>query len=498
MEQSSEVEILVHITAPSRAADDKKYRSLASAYLDFEPAVHLPVYSTSLAAEEHVSSNDHEGSQLPQHNSSQNDNRREFPLSGETIWTPRGSSPSASFRSALDNAKSPAILARSRDQLPQAPAPAVQSSQATESSLQTLPSVVEDSVPQNHVVAASFTSPTRVLEHYLQAFDSPSQPRVRSSGESFGEVIASTPVRGPSSQCSDGRSRQACSPPPVIPRTPFPAARAQTLGNIFHNSARNQEETSIIAENTICGSDQAEEDLVDETIILSSFETSGAARADSEPLPRSKCPKVLPDSSPRQLTRASSDVGPTTTAAATTTTASTTSSRRRSVEITVNFLPSHGFKYEDLELLAPEPTISAGPLEPEALVTANLARLAQSLDAAQPFRPRTQARALRLTERGYWVVDCRGWSPRLRRDAWAFLANYVGTGAAGWGVACRRDADFAALRAYCWGAVVPHVYRLLYVISESPFIIFPLPSPPLLRGCIPPCPTLSFSQVEKK
>ena len=33
-----EVEILVYATAPSRGQDDARYRSLAQAYLDFQPA----------------------------------------------------------------------------------------------------------------------------------------------------------------------------------------------------------------------------------------------------------------------------------------------------------------------------------------------------------------------------------------------------------------------------------------------------------------------------
>ena len=50
-----ETEILVHIAAPARAADDTNYRALAAAYLDFEPTSQTCVVAGEQGAEWGVS-----------------------------------------------------------------------------------------------------------------------------------------------------------------------------------------------------------------------------------------------------------------------------------------------------------------------------------------------------------------------------------------------------------------------------------------------------------
>lgn len=474
MAQPPEVEILVHITAPSRAVDDSRYRSLASAYLDFEPAVCQPIvsYPPLSTGDVHISSGSGHDPQVPQQQitSSQDESfHHGFPLTGQSEFP---GSPSASFQSVLDNANSPSLLTRSRTRQEQAQAqtevhPLASKPQASQSSWQSLPSVVEDSIPQNNHVSGIFTSPTRVLEHYLQAFDSPSQPRARNSGASPGEIIAGTPaVRLQSSPGSDGRSHQERSSPPIIPRTPFPVERPKGKGYIYNQSTENpQHEIDSQAEGTKSDSDRTDEEVIDETFISSP--APAIERADSEPLPQRKRPRLSPDSSgpPRPLTRTSSDVGPTTRP-------SSSGRKRRRRLITVNFEPSHGFQLSDLELWAPEPEVSTSPIEPRHLVTPNLARLAAGFAAGpqgSPFRPRTQTTRgpLRPTERGCWVLDCSGWGVRVRRVAWAYLANYVGSGGAGWGVRCVRDRGFRTLRVYGWGVVAEHLYLLLYLASHG-------------------------------
>jgi hypothetical protein len=100
------------------------------------------------------------------------------------------------------------------------------------------------------------------------------------------------------------------------------------------------------------------------------------------------------------------------------------------------------------------------------MVTDLLASLARSLNLEKRFQPASQARDLRSFERGYWLVDCSTWEPELKRSAWGFLADYLGKGAAGWGTSCRRDRDFSAIRLYCWGCVVGHMYLVLYLMSK--------------------------------
>ncbi|KAK7753209.1 hypothetical protein SLS62_004728 [Diatrype stigma] len=358
----------------------------------------------------------------------------------------------ASFRSVLDNADSPRIVTRGRARLMQA-SPGLVRSQATQSTWQSPPSMVEDSIPQNHVRSTTFTSPTRVLEHYLQAFDSSPQAYTRSSGANSEQIIAGTPVRPQDDQGDEESHCQKPNSTPIVPRTPFPATPVQRGECIDTHVARTELGTRNGTPDTRSVISQSSAGAIEETTLGSSFEVPSAGRADSEPLPSKKAQEAAADSTPRQLARTSSDTGPRT-------------SKRKTTVVTVDFLSSHGLKYESLELYAPDPAISTSPVEPQGLVTPNLGRLAKSLETEKPFRPKEQTRELRQTERGYWLLDCATWSAKLKRDCWAFLANYIGTGAAGWGVSCRRDAEFRWVRTYCWGTVVPHIYLLLYLATQ--------------------------------
>lgn len=448
MAQSPEVEILVHITAQSRAIDDSRYRSLASAYLDFEPAANLPVSSTSLASSS-AGSSDHEP-QISQQQASQDNNQHDSRLSGHVMLL---ESPIASFRSVLDNANSPRPVTRHKAQLSQANSGIIQS-QVTQNTWQSPPSMVEDSIPQNNAMATIFTSPTRVLEHYLQTFDSPSQTHTRSSGGNSEQIIAVTPIQQRrDSHDSEEKSHQKQLSATIVPRTPFQAAPGQLGKYIDHQFAKNKHAISHDIKDTPFDSSQTSGEDIEETVLISSLEIPSAGRADSEPLPNRRVQKMVADSSPPQLARTSSDSGP-------------NRPGKKATVITINFLPSHGFKYESLELYAPEPPVSTSRVEPHNFITPNLDSLAKSLETEKPFRPKEQTRDLRPTERGYWLLDCTTWNAKLRRDAWAFLANYIGTGAAGWGVSCRRDADFLWVRTYCWGTVVPHLYFLLYLATQ--------------------------------
>lgn len=149
-------EILVHITAPSAAADDIKYRALAQAYLDFEPkgTVDLPQDSTSKL------------SAVP----------------SETLISPQ-----ASFRSVWDNVGSPRLpggnqqLAPLPDLQPSVPPASSQLRDGSQLSWVAPPSEIPDSMPDNDIRAPAFNTPTRVLNFFLQSTEPPS---VSSEGRS--------------------------------------------------------------------------------------------------------------------------------------------------------------------------------------------------------------------------------------------------------------------------------------------------------------------------
>jgi hypothetical protein len=70
-------------------------------------------------------------------------------------------------------------------------------------------------------------------------------------------------------------------------------------------------------------------------------------------------------------------------------------------------------------------------------------------------------------ERGHWLLDCDSWDEDLRRRCWNFLGDRIGKNLVGWGVWCVRDAEYSAIRVYCWGIIVDYIYLLLYLASEG-------------------------------
>ncbi|KAI0459410.1 hypothetical protein F5B21DRAFT_300684 [Xylaria acuta] len=438
MEEQPDVEILIHIGAPSRAVDDARYRSLAAAYLAFEPTEPVHRYPQSgddgiIEDGGHVLATDEdESSTIP---------------SDDRIGSFQ--SPQASFRSVVDNADSPQMRIREVPDHPfhqQAPA------SATQASWETLPSIVQDSHPLSHAEFASLTSPTRVLENYLQHFE----PSPGSSKQDSPSNTLDTPYRHSSQH--HGRRFSPRKPIPctqqMIPCTPhirnvteLPSNSRERPEYQESNNPQQQPEAPVV--------DESDDNVIEETKFLSSSQPSELPRADSEPPPKLR--KLDPVTSPRALARAASDIGP-------------HSLPDYKGPVTIKFLSSHGFTYESLEIHPPEPPASELHIEPQDLITEGLRKLGHDVGLPSRFRPKKQTRELRPYERGHWLLDCSSWEPRLKRDAWAFLANYIGTGIAGWGVWCKRDPEFRKLRAYCWESVVAHIYYVLWLSSQRKIV----------------------------
>ena len=119
-----------------------------------------------------------------------------------------------------------------------------------------------------------------------------------------------------------------------------------------------------------------------------------------------------------------------------------------------------------LEIRAPEPPVGTGDLDPQQFITPYLAGVVQNLRIEQRFRPAVKERAVRPSERGYWLVDCSMWGDETVKHTWGLLKNCVSDGKAGWGVWCSRAEDWSWIRVYCWGSIVGHIYLLLYIASQ--------------------------------
>ncbi|KAJ1331504.1 hypothetical protein MN608_04963 [Microdochium nivale] len=450
------VEILVHIVAPSHAADDVRFRSLASAYVDFEPARRVDVQVPGVEAIEqpHASS-----PKRPKHVLPSDPSPSQEPIL-QTL--PPGTFPSfqASFDSVIDNAGSPRI-AQPHDEIPYS-RPTTSSSIAT--SWHSPGSLVGDSQPEISSVVADLTTPTRLLEHYLQGFDSfcssPWTPSQRTSNAASESV--------PQSNASLSNARQSSSrapaakPPQKQVLASFPTEEDSHDSSLSFSELKPVAEVQTRRQDTDRTALSARQPGISTTAALLPGPEAGPtpavrpiplSRSDSEPFATPQHPIDTTRVLHQALTRATSDLGPRLPSIAT-------------VPLPqVVFSSAHSFTLDSLELQAPEPTVASDTIRPCDLVTPQLRELLADAQPRRKAQTREQRRDLRPTERGYWHVDCSSWAPELQRATWAHLANWVGMGFAGWGTRCTRDAGFRAMRVYCWGEAAPYLYCLLWLTS---------------------------------
>ncbi|TAQ86106.1 hypothetical protein B7494_g5581 [Chlorociboria aeruginascens] len=120
-----------------------------------------------------------------------------------------------------------------------------------------------------------------------------------------------------------------------------------------------------------------------------------------------------------------------------------------------------------LEIHAPVPATSTADFNFTSVLTTPLIEISQKMPLYSHFRPSSQTRELRPLERGYWAIDSSSWDLQLRKSFWYVLYDFIGRGAAGWGVWCTRDGDFTGFRVFCWGGIAGHIYLLLHMASAS-------------------------------
>lgn len=494
------LEILVHISAPSRGKDDTRYRALARAYQSFEPINRLSLCNYSgnghfQASDENVgaqpgtiylASSPEELRSDPKTNIVPDEGSFNLsPLQAELLSenyitntdrdkNPPLDSPQASFSGVSDNLDSPA-LRRLRPSIKTPPPSTKQTLRhlvaSNESSWETPPSVIPDSQSPCNRAIPEFSSPTRVLELYLQHFDTPEPSTVDADayGSSQGNEVSSSlllyslqPQTGP-----------AQTTPPV------------------HSSV--EEPLEVIRETPYAGRSERH-DLSPSTKRRYPSSPNAAALSGAGHLPsltglhrnhvrRARSLDKIVDTPDRPATQTSP------------------LQKRRKLEVPATRInPMH----RKLSKPSPWPRITPDEIHPPPprtslkgflppLITPALQSLAVQLELPRRYHPRSQTRPLRELERGYWSVSMVGWSKTVRDQAWVALRNYLGQGKAGWGVWCLRcdsrrpldqddeevseghqsngshkveGDDELGLRMYCWGGVVGHTYLLLYLVSQ--------------------------------
>lgn len=462
-----DVEVLVHVAAPARAADDALYRQLAQAYLDFQPG---DAHRSVIALGEEQSRGSNPGIQANEPHAerardtagsppsqSQPDSDRTSPVQPSHIII---DSQELSFQSVEDNRSSPRLKWLGKQAADKASSPASRSADAVQPKRwETPPSQIADSYPVPSTTSL-YASPTRVLQQCLglpasRASDSPRGLHPPTSSKD----ISSTPT-SPSPRRSPRRHRsrpeEQAPHPSQVPTALPESAKQLSKGPVGKVSQKIIPVTPLVPKTVEMAPEdsvafRARQAIFDITHVSSTDSSlpvlPSSSRGESEP-PPAKRPKTSFDSTAQirhdaaALIRSASDVGP----------SSSPSSSNLSRE-----------QLSALEVFAPSPPVGIGNLDPSNMIPENLAKLADKLSSR--YRP-TATRDLDPLERGFWAVDCSSWSSETRRQTWVFLFRYIETGMASWGVWCRRSPDHDSLRLYCWGHLIKHTYLLLYLASE--------------------------------
>lgn len=435
--QDPDVEILVHVTAPSRTADDVAYRQLAQSYLSFQPQRRV-AFTADPIQEHYYGDGQHTGEvgESPTQETVSSFNKDFSAVTSGQPWVPE--TQDLSFRSVYDNRFSPPLQER-RDSADKSFLIEDGESLSTQvqSPWRAPPSQVNDSYPLPDA-EIRHASPTRVLEHYLKNLNSSAPPK--------------SSLPGPAPNVDESASLPSVYEGNIPSSIPIPPgldeAASQSLG--YGSAANIIPVTPGVPEVSTRKREQFSPTVINETIYISSsaLDTASEAasfRAESAP-PLSKRQKGLADEAEAtNLQRSSSDTEPVRTNQPTSTSFAVVK------ELT-----------DALEIRPPSPPAGIMDLEPADLVSDKLAKLAKDLSSR--YRPLIK-RETEPLERGYWLLDCTGWSQDTRHEAWVFLANYLRSGLAGWGVWCRRDETHTLIRFYCWAHVAKHTYLLLYLAS---------------------------------
>jgi hypothetical protein len=252
MVDGSDVEILVHTTAPSRGPDDARYRALAHAYLNFQPTTKQKIkLDTATRVEEEP------GSQLlgELNQSTQEERESEAsyrpdeeedsaPSRASVLYDPEHipgvfrslSSPGLSFTSVLD---SPVFRPPITWHQPASQSESGGQRQESEGVWPDAPSTVADSQPENDRIMAARASPATIMELRLQQMDT--------SEETSIAATASQRSTHPSSQSISNEGGVPVVPVvPMLPTLPLPISESSRARNPEVQVARTSSADEVV------------------------------------------------------------------------------------------------------------------------------------------------------------------------------------------------------------------------------------------------------------
>ncbi|TLS29469.1 hypothetical protein PpBr36_00186 [Pyricularia pennisetigena] len=476
MDHEPDVEILVHISAPSLAVDDAHYRELASAYLNFEEARITRLEHSPPAA----------------------------------LTPPRihlfGTleSPPLSFDDVLDNVGSPGVKPRQEIQHDGREKHSQVTTTESQQSWEAPPSTVGDSQPYNDITFERFCDPDRFIEYELEKLDhgmsvalDDTLPALGSGSNRRTQALGASmsPTRGSSRQSTSAQGRIIVGPSPrrrgasieVPSSLPTAHRRSQRLASSHTSPAASSSSAGRVVSTSpdITSSPpiprrllrpaprssadvQASPSLRGDVIEVPSSPPTACPRhakdvdvsfgsvitcsdrAESEPPPAKKT-RRMPRKTPQAVGRSTSDIG------------QQLENHKATDEI------PHAHLLDALEVFGPEPPVSIRHVTPDDLLTPQLRKLQSDLGKAKRYSARLQLLQDQMPdpfERGWWILDCSELGDR-RLAAWEYLARYVHAGNAGWGVSLMREsAATHRIKLFCYGHLAGHMYLLLYMASE--------------------------------
>ena len=458
------IEILVHVSAPSRGQDDARYRALARAYLSFEPTARDILGDKSdRDSDEDVNTQANSQHQeefdlsiLQERESAASYRPDDEQRTDSVTWSNLSVhqkesglvSPVLSFSSALDNADSPTWRDLRNAALPNGLRSLQQVSQASVE--------IADSQPEATKTIPAYSSPTRILELYLQQSQCSGKrssssheierhdPRTPSSAQSL-------PYGGRRTQSGDSKRVGELSSISCTPSSPSPQKRRQH--NFQPVSKHGKGNIPSTQDPTILVKRKWLDTNLEDSHISSSAPSKLSIASSTVVSRRTRSRK-------RQLTDGSVDE----------VTKSREVTSSRVILITASSAPSVDAKSswaDKLEIHPSPPRTSTEDLTSNMLITSSLQQLAQKMPLATFFRPKAQTRDLQPMERGHWSFKYSSWDPCVRERCWECLGRFIGRGLVGWGVWCVRNEDLDVIRVYCWGIVAGHVYLLLHMASGS-------------------------------
>ncbi|TQV95714.1 hypothetical protein IF1G_05543 [Cordyceps javanica] len=454
-QSSGDVEILVHVTAPSRVSDDATYRRLAQAYLSSAAGSWAQITTPSSP----------EPQQPPP--SRQCDDNGGFAVPQSFC----SDSQELSFMGALDNRHSPRVIVGETTRTTPPPLPQVlpdDNVTTPTTAVRQLPSQIADSYPMPDCDMFNIT-PTRVLQRYMGSrllVPTPtapppiSSPTLSSDGDcakakNVKAEVHAVDVGMPSSKSPtypNGTQENRSQRQATIPATPL------VLGPSRKRKALDDDD----------GHDTSALDVTHISSSIPSIPSSNASsifappRLDSDPLPSNPLRGHAQDSGGVHIVCSAGNNTNKVHPHQDTPTLSSSLSYNALSQVPSTH-PSASSS-SSLSVRPPSPPVGVHHLDITSSVSAKLAKLADDLSSR--YHPVVhRATALSPLERGHWRVDCRRWPPGQRDDAWAFLTSYILSGLAGWGVWCCRTADGHTIKLYGWAHVAKHTYLLLYLAS---------------------------------